>query len=211
MKKILVGLLLLFFCGLCGAADIENLAQLKAVAAAPATYDSVTIKPGTYTLDADITFSDNVLTVTHDGTEGDVIIDCIDTHTFKISDRAGYAGNNTWSGIDDSHRIIWTQGWDNTVALDCSSSSLNVTFNYCDFSEADVGNGLTMFDAVYGGTQTITCNNCRAFNNRSDGFSIEGTAYGTKLDGTFVADFVADEIATGQTSGAVATVAAVTP
>jgi len=210
IKTILIISLIVLVQMTCRAADIESLADLKTVAGAPATYDNVTIKPGTYTLDADITFSDNVLTVTHDGTAGDVIIDCIDTYTFRISNRTGYASNNTWSGIDTDHRIVWTQGNDDTLVLDCNSTGLNVTFNYCDFKEADVGNGATMFDAVFGGTHTFIFNNCRAFNNRNDGFSISGTAYGTTLDGTFDGAFEVGEEATGQTSGAVATVAVVT-
>lgn len=170
MKKyiFLLILLVLFLDLVCQAADIENETQLKSAADTGGTY---TIAPGTYDLTdvaigADLTFATNT-TITHDGTAGNVTIDGSDTYKTIFKDAARFI----ISGISDSKRIIFTQGDDYSCLVYPQTSVTSIIFDWCDFSEGNTNDGISIRDSD-GAKGALTCNNCRAFNNGEDGFSL---------------------------------------
>jgi hypothetical protein len=130
-----------------------------------------TIAPGTYTMAGNITFSED-LTLTHDGTAGDVIIDLVDTYYCIVIDNS-----ITISGIDDSHRIKFRNGVAHSFSIDSNTGSIPMVcaFNYCDFHDAAANNGLSIL-ANAASTIDVTCNHCRAYSNANDGFSIMTTS-----------------------------------
>jgi hypothetical protein len=148
------------------AININNLTQLKAAASAGGTY---TIKPGTYTLDEDLVFGTSI-TITHNGLPGDVIIDGTWAYSV-IFDNDGTATTSIISGLNDDKRIIFTKTYGSTVSIWSSAAAETVTFNYCDFTKSYLSNGLRViaWDAA---SIDVTCNNCKAFNNYNDGFSM---------------------------------------
>jgi hypothetical protein len=162
MRKLAVLFLVLVFGAVCSAADITNLAQLKTAASTGGTY---TIAPGTYTLDADLTFAVNI-TITHDGNTGDVIIDGVDAYKSIVQNCTA-----TFVGQSDTKRIIFTQGDDHTLQIQSTTAATMATFSYCDFSEAKAGNDLNVA-AGNAATITATFNDCNAFNGSNDGFAL---------------------------------------
>lgn len=149
--------------------NIQNLTQLKAAASVSGTY---TIKPGTYTLDEDLVFGTSI-TITHNGLPGDVIING-DWAYSVIFDDDGTATTSTMSGLNDDKRIIFTKTYGSTVSIRSSAAAVTVTFNYCDFTKSYLSNGFTVTNTD-AASMNVTCNNCRAFDNFNDGFSLSGT------------------------------------
>jgi hypothetical protein len=144
-------------------ADISNLAQLKAAAAAGGTF---TIAPGTYTLDGDITFGTNI-TIAHDDTAGDVTIDGIDLHECITEDCTA-----TFSGQSDAKRIKFYQGDPDGLRIRSTASATTVTLDYCDFTDANTSHGLTLWQEPAADIE-VTCNYCNCSGNNLDGFHLK--------------------------------------
>jgi hypothetical protein len=161
---------ILLIAALCQAADIADVAGLKSFASAGGT---ATIAPGTYTLDADLIIGKNC-TLTQDGTSGDVIIDGADLYNVQMHNNAVAVITQNYVGTANG-RIIFTRGDNDSVKtfLFASRNDLNVNFTLCDFANCSSGNGLSLTgnSGVYFNT-TVICTDCRAYNNKNDGFGI---------------------------------------
>lgn len=149
-------------------ADINNLTELKNAASTGGAY---TIAPGTYILDADLTFGTDI-TITHDNTAGHVVIDGSDSFRVIIQNCTA-----EFTGQDDSKRIQFTQGDADSVTVQSTSAAVDLVFNYCDFSEAATGDGLAVSGAL-SGVVKVTLNNCKIYNNDWDGISALDSATG---------------------------------
>jgi hypothetical protein len=165
MKKhiVLTNLILILVFGAVGqAADITTLTQLKTAAAAGGTY---TIAPGTYTLDADLTFTANI-TILHDGNAGDVIID--GNNLFRVVSQ-----NNTavFTGLSDTKRIEFERGDTSVFDVTSTSAATTATFTYCTFHDSHSGNGLQVNEDPNKNV-TVSCTNCDSTGNAADGFSL---------------------------------------
>jgi len=109
---------------------------------------------------------------------GNVTIDGANLYKV-IFDGDGGAMTSAISGTNDSNRIIFTQGGSDTVWVRSSAAAVTVTFNYCDFSEDNSQHGLLLFRAPAADVN-VTCNYCRAYNNAQGGFNMgdgEGNAH----------------------------------
>jgi|GEM_PF-4932089 len=168
VKRIVLILLLSY--SVCYSADITDLAGLKSFAAAGGT---ATIAPGTYTLKAILTFAASC-TLTQDGTAGDVIIDGNNRYCIVISNSA--SGIKTLNFVGTAAgRIVFRQGSDSCVRVHlwAERNDVIVNFTYCDFADSNNGEGLNItgnYKVLY--NVTATCTNCRAYNNKNDGFAI---------------------------------------
>jgi len=151
-------------------ADITTLAQLKTWATGGG---SSSIAPGTYTLDSDILVRTDG-TLTHDGTAGDVIIDGDDAFEFKLYPNAADI-TLSFDGLSDTQRFMFKKGQWDSIAINPLSYAITATFNYCHFFEAFQLNGMTVYANGDAGVVKVTCNNCKAYDNYNDGFSISGT------------------------------------
>jgi hypothetical protein len=109
---------------------------------------------------------------------GSVTIDGGDAYyVFLLDD--GSDVTQVFSGTDTDNRITFTQGSVASIFLKTvGAGKLNATFNYCDFSEADAGNGFSISNSLIS-ELTATCNNCRNFNNSNDGFSLLSGSVGS--------------------------------
>ena len=166
MKRIAILLMFIVMASVCWSAAITSAAELIAQMGNAGPH---TIASGLYTLteDLDITGADWDLTLL-----GDVVIDG-DSNTYEVTVDAdaefnvGGVYQLTFSDMIAGVRVLAT------------AAGHKVTFNKTNFTTSGT-NGLQANAAIAGET-AIICNDCKAYNNDDDGFSLVGTATGSNI------------------------------
>jgi len=129
------------------------------------------LNAATFTMGATVTVDyDCVIDITY---VGDVVIELGNTFSFIIDD----SGGATTIVIGDStgtYQITFNEGNADSMRVQSSAAAVDATFHYCSFTNANATKGLSILSDPVGDV-TVTCNNCTAHDNTTDGFSITGT------------------------------------
>ncbi len=149
------------------AADINDVNELAAAARNGGDY---TIAGGIYYLSQALEPNQNLVflkNTTLVPVEGNVTIDCQYLHGVCFQDANYLIGDPC-----GTFRISFRKGYFDTAAIQAVNADVNAIFYYCDFSIANMRNGLTAGVGL-GYSAKSVLNFCTSYSNHNDGFSLK--------------------------------------